>query len=166
MLGKYFGLTGARAIAILVVLACELLSCVGITGVTILWAIPPSRSPESQGERGGKHGTVQQGEALTAISNSPVPSKVQEISSDPWEAARTARCGRVESSPKPRLAGLLAEYPNSAGWLGATDSIDAAEDSPTRCTGSVDSSVCRHARAAAARSHSRVRSVSCLRSAA
>jgi hypothetical protein len=48
VLGQYFGLSGASTVAILIVIACELLSCVGMTAITILWTSRPRSSPPGE----------------------------------------------------------------------------------------------------------------------
>jgi hypothetical protein len=107
MLGQYFGLTGARTVAILTVIACELLSCGGMTAITTLWT---SRPRSSLG--GGRHGTggiVRQRDE----ENAPKVPEPRESSTSAREAAGNLVIRRG-SSHKGRSAGVSASVPASA----------------------------------------------------
>jgi hypothetical protein len=107
MLGQYFGLTGARTVAILIVIACELLSCVGMTALTILWTSRPRSSPG-----GGRHGT----DGIVRQRDGENAAKVPE----PRESSTAAREAvgnlviRRGSSHEGRSAGVSASVPASA----------------------------------------------------
>jgi hypothetical protein len=107
MLGQYFGLSGARTVAILTVIACELLSCVGMTAITILWTNRPRSSPG-----GGRHGT----DGIVGQRDEENTAKVPE----PRESSTTAREAagnrviRRGSSHEGRSAGVSASVPASA----------------------------------------------------